>query len=187
MVMSQDGDTAERLRRLRAHGRTTSVWDRHIGIAAGYDVTDLGFNYRIDEPHSALGISRLPRVRDEIQGRAAVAAKYREGLEQIKGIQMCWSAEADLRSAHYAFPVVLRDGAARDGLRAQLAGQGIQSTTYPPLHTLSEYKDAERAGSLERASDFGSSHLSLPIYASMLSGGVDRVVDAIAQASSQVE
>jgi dTDP-4-amino-4,6-dideoxygalactose transaminase len=184
MVMAQDGEAAERMRRLRSHGRTTSVWDRHIGIAAGYDITDLGFNYRIDEPHSALGISRLPRVRKEIEGRAAVAARYREALDQVDGIETCWTAEADQRSAHYAFPVVLPDAAAKDRLRAHLADEGIQATAYPPLHSLSEYKDAQRAGSLDGASDFGSSHLALPIYASMLDGGVDRVVDALGQATS---
>jgi dTDP-4-amino-4,6-dideoxygalactose transaminase len=184
MVMAQDGDVAERLRRLRSHGRTTSVWDRHIGIAAGYDVTDLGFNYRIDEPHSALGISRLPRVREELEARAAVAAKYREALERLEQIDLCWTEESDQRSAHYAFPIVLRDESARDELKARLSEDGVQSTTYPPLHSLSEYKDARSAGSLERASDFGSSHLALPIYASMLEGGVDRVVDAIGRATS---
>jgi dTDP-4-amino-4,6-dideoxygalactose transaminase len=186
MVMAQDGDAAERVRRLRSHGRTTSVWDRHIGIAAGYDVTDLGFNYRLDEPHSALGISRLPRVREEIEGRAAVAAKYREALGQLEGIDLCWTAESDQRSAHYAFPIVMRDGTAKDAMRANLADQGIQTTTYPPLHTLSEYREARNAGSLERASDFGSSHLVLPIYASMLDGRVDRVIDAVGRAIAEI-
>lgn len=184
MVMAQDGDAADRMRRLRSHGRTTSVWDRHIGLEAGYDVTDLGFNYRLDEMHSALGISRLPRVRDEIQGRAEVAARYRDALGRLERIEMCWTAESDERSAHYAFPIVLRDGDARDELRAQLSDQGVQSTTYPPVHSLSEYGEAQTAGSLEHASDFGSSHLALPIYASMIDGGVERVIDALGQATS---
>jgi dTDP-4-amino-4,6-dideoxygalactose transaminase len=185
MVMAQDGEAAERMRRLRSHGRTTSVWDRHIGIAAGYDVTDLGFNYRLDEPHSALGISRLPRVRKEIEGRAAVAAKYRAALDGLEGIELCWSAESDERSAHYAFPIVLRDAAARDEFRSRLSERGVQTTGYPPLHSLSEYRDARTAGSLEHATDFGSSHLVLPIYASLLDGRADRVIEAVEQTITQ--
>ena len=186
MVLAPDGDTAERLRRLRSHGRTTSNWDRHVGIAAGYDVSDLGFNYRLDEPHSALGISRLPRVREEVQRRAAVAAAYRDALGPLEGIDLCWTAESDERSAHYAFPIVLRDAAVRDALRARLSEEGIQTTTYPPLHSLSEYREARRAGSLERASDFGSSHLVLPIYGSMLDGGAEQVVGAIGRAIPEI-
>jgi dTDP-4-amino-4,6-dideoxygalactose transaminase len=186
MVMAQDGDAAELLLRLRSHGRTTSVWDRHVGRAAGYDVTELGFNYRLDEMHAALGISRLRQVRDEIEGRARVAARYREALAEVEGIELCWDAESDKRSAHYAFPLVLRDESARDELRARLSDQGVQTTTYPPLHSLTEYREARAAGSLEHASDFGSSHLVLPIYSSLLDGGADQAIDAVGNAISEI-
>ena len=38
---------------------TSGTWDRHRGHAAGYDVTSLGFNYRMDEPRAALLSARL--------------------------------------------------------------------------------------------------------------------------------
>ncbi len=38
---------------------TSGTWDRHSGRTDTYDVTGLGFNYRLDEPRAALLLSRL--------------------------------------------------------------------------------------------------------------------------------
>jgi dTDP-4-amino-4,6-dideoxygalactose transaminase len=184
MVSGLDGEAVERVRRLRSHGRTTSTWDRHVGAAVGYDVTELGFNYRLDEPHSALGISRLARLDAELAGRCRVARRYREALAETGGMELAWDADADKRSAHYAFPVMLPDADARDDARERLADAEIQTTAYPALHSLSEYRDARRAGSLERAADVGECHLTLPIFGSLSDKRADQVIDALGHALS---
>jgi dTDP-4-amino-4,6-dideoxygalactose transaminase len=186
MVTAGDGEAAERVRRLRSHGRTTSTWDRHVGAAVGYDVIELGFNYRLDEPHSALGISRLGRLDGEIEGRRRVAARYREGLAGLDGIDLSWDERADARAAHYAFPIVLPDADARDRTRAELAEAGIQTTAYPALHSLTEYQEARRAGSLDQADDVGACHLTLPIFGSLSDERVDQVIEALGHALSGV-
>src|SRR5207237_7042062 len=77
MVITDDDELAERIRLLRSHGMTTLTWDRHRGHASGYDVVELGFNYRIDEPRAALAERRLARLEDDNRRRAALAAPYR--------------------------------------------------------------------------------------------------------------
>jgi dTDP-4-amino-4,6-dideoxygalactose transaminase len=77
MVVTDDDDVAARMRLLRSHGMTTLTWDRHRGHAAGYDVVDLGFNYRIDEPRSALARRRLSRLDAENAARAELDARRR--------------------------------------------------------------------------------------------------------------
>ncbi|MGI8632808.1 MAG: DegT/DnrJ/EryC1/StrS family aminotransferase [Solirubrobacterales bacterium] len=54
-AVTNDTDLAERMRLLRSHGMTTLSWQRHKGHASGYDVIDLGFNYRIDEARGGAG------------------------------------------------------------------------------------------------------------------------------------
>ena len=184
MVTALDREAAERVRRLRSHGRTTSTWDRHVGAAVGYDVVELGFNYRMDEPHSALGISRLARLESEIEGRRRVAKRYREGLAGRDGIDLAWDAADDARAAHYAFPVIFPDEEARDDIRERLAEAGIQSTAYPALQTLSTYRDAKGTGSLHRAGDIGACHLTLPIFGSLSDERAEQVIDALGQALS---
>jgi perosamine synthetase len=57
MIITRDGAFAEKLRHIRAFGV-----DRHSGerkIPGVYDVTALGFNYRMNEIESAIGIEQV--------------------------------------------------------------------------------------------------------------------------------
>ena len=62
LVACADERHATRIRSLRSHAMTSGTWDRHRGHAEGYDVLEVGFNYRIDEPRAALAFSRLARA-----------------------------------------------------------------------------------------------------------------------------
>lgn len=62
LVLCRDDDHATRLRLLRSHALTSGTWDRHKGHSIGYDVVDVGFNLRMDEPRAALALSRLEEL-----------------------------------------------------------------------------------------------------------------------------
>jgi dTDP-4-amino-4,6-dideoxygalactose transaminase len=49
MVVARDPVVAQRIRQMRGHGMTKSTLERHRGHAYSYDVTMLGYNYRLDE------------------------------------------------------------------------------------------------------------------------------------------
>ena len=55
-MLTADEELAARVRSLRSHAMTSGTWDRHTGHAASYDVIDVGYNFRLDEPRAALGI-----------------------------------------------------------------------------------------------------------------------------------
>ena len=74
MVTTNRDDLAERIRLLRSHGMTTLTWDRHRGHAASYDVVATGFNYRLDEIHSALGLAQLGKLLENNRRRADLVA-----------------------------------------------------------------------------------------------------------------
>ena len=65
VVLCRDEERAARLKLLRSHALTSGTWDRHRGHSAGYDVVDVGFNLRMDEPRAALALSRLERLDQE--------------------------------------------------------------------------------------------------------------------------
>src|SRR2546423_3226252 len=85
LATTDDHELAARMRLLRSHGMTTLTWDRHRGHAAGYDVVELGYNYRIDEPRATLLARRLERLRGENARRGEIVAAYRRALEDIEG------------------------------------------------------------------------------------------------------
>jgi dTDP-4-amino-4,6-dideoxygalactose transaminase len=177
MVVTDDGDAAARMRLLRSHGMTTLTWDRHRGHAAGYDVADLGFNYRIDEPRAALARRRLARLGAENARRAELDARYRELLAGIAGLTPALAPVPHARLAHHLFTVVLEEGVDRAGFREALAKRGIQTSVhYPPAHRFSIY-----AGDRELlvTDDYGARAVTLPMFATMTSAQQDEVVDAI--------
>ena len=85
MVVTDDDEIAAQVRLLRSHGMTSLTWDRHRGHASGYDVVDLGFNYRIDEPRAAMALQRLSRLDADNARRATAAAAYRAAARAVFG------------------------------------------------------------------------------------------------------
>lgn len=179
MVVTADPDLAAKVRLLRSHGMTSVTWDRHLGYAETYDVVDIGFNFRMDEPHAALALSRIARLDEETATRRARVRRYREALEGQSAITVPWS-EADVaRSSHFAFPILLPDRQVRDRLRSSLAEMGIQTTAYPAITELSAYHTRGDGHCLERSSDVAQRHCVLPLSPLMSEADVDTVVRAV--------
>lgn len=179
MVTSPREDLIEKMRSLRSHAMTSGTWDRHRGHEDSYDIVDIGYNYRMDEPRAALALSRLPRLVDDIEGRRRAVRLYRERLADVDGIELMWNREDVARSSHFAFPVLSTDGAARARMRTGLAEHGVQTTRYPVLHALTEYAPYAAMGSLPNAEAAADRHCALPLSASTSEETVDLVVEAV--------
>jgi dTDP-4-amino-4,6-dideoxygalactose transaminase len=181
-VTTEDDELAERVRLFRSHAMTSSTWDRHRGHDPAYDVVDIGFNYRIDEPRAALGLSRLERLDAAIANRRQRVATYRRLLADVPGIELPFDDGAVERASHFAFPVLLEDRDARDRFRESLRSAGIQTTWYPALHTFSGYSRFAPADGLPAASEAGGRHCALPLSSTTTDAEVEVVVDAVRSA-----
>jgi dTDP-4-amino-4,6-dideoxygalactose transaminase len=179
MVTTAGEELADRVRLFRSHAMTSSTWDRHRGHDPAYDVVDIGFNYRLDEPRAALGLSRLGRLQQGIAARRTVVRAYRERLLDVPGIELVFDAPAVERASHFAFPVLLADRQTRDRFRDELKSNGIQTTWYPALHTFTEYQRYAPAEGLPGALAAADRHCALPLSSTMDEAAVDTVVEAI--------
>lgn len=177
MVVTDDEDLAATVRQLRSHAMTSVTWDRHRGYSRSYDILGVGFNYRLDEPRAALGLSRLPRLADDIEARRRNVVSYRERLSGVSGLELVWDDDAVGASSHFAFPVLLPDRRSRDAFRDGLKGAGIQTTWYPALTQLSEYRGL--SGAARRAESVADRHCALPLSSSMTTDELDAVVEAV--------
>jgi perosamine synthetase len=177
MVVTDDDAVAARMRLLRSHGMTTLTWDRHRGHASAYDVVELGFNYRIDEPRAALGRRRLARLDDDNARRAELDARYREHLAGADGLVPALAPVDGARLAHHLFTVVLDEGVDRTRFRETLATRGVQTSVhYPPAHRFSIHAtDAE----LPVTDAYGERAVTLPMFATMTNDQQNEVVEAI--------
>jgi dTDP-4-amino-4,6-dideoxygalactose transaminase len=179
MVLTADEQLAARVRLLRSHAMTSGTWDRHRGHEDSYDVIDIGFNFRLDEPRAALGLSRLPRVTDAIAHRRAVVRSYRERLGGLDGITLVWDDAAVEAGSHFAFPILFDSAGARAQARNVIAAHGVQTTRYPVLHELTEYAGYAQYGSLPNAEAAADRHLALPLSSHTTPEEIGLVVDAV--------
>jgi dTDP-4-amino-4,6-dideoxygalactose transaminase len=140
MVVTDDDQVAARIKLLRSHGMTSLTWDRHRGHASGYDVVELGFNYRIDEARAALATARLARLDADNALRAGAVEAYWSGLAEVDGLSATMPPVAGGRSANHLFTVVADESLDRDAIRETLAEQRIQTSLhYPPIHRFTAY------------------------------------------------
>lgn len=178
MVVTDDDEAAARMRLLRSHGMTTLSWERHRGHASGYDVVDLGFNYRIDEPRAALARRRLARLDAENARRAVLDARYRELLADVGGLVAALVPPPGAQLSHHLFTVVLDEGIDRTAFRDALAARGVQTSVhYPPAHRFSIYAGA--ATELPVTEAYGARSVTLPMFAGMTTEQQDEVVAAV--------
>ena len=174
MVVAGDDAISRHVRLLRSHAMTSVTWDRHRGHATTYDVVDIGFNYRLDEPRSAMGIRMLASLERDLEHRRALAARYHEGLRGNAEITTPWADDELATAAPWGFAILSDD---REALRRRLTERRIQTTAHPAVTQLSRYRGTAKC---PRAEAFAARHCVVPLSSRMTEDDVDIVASAIA-------
>jgi len=180
LLLTDEDGVAELARGLRSHAMTSGSWDRHNGHAETYDVTGVGFNYRIDEPRSALALSRLGALEREVEERRRLTRMYRERLNGHGGLTVPYTDESVEDSCCYVMPILLRDGDRRAEVCTALRERhGVQTSIhFPPVHRFSAYRERYPV-SLPRTEDASRREVTIPLFAHMSDAQLERVVLAI--------
>jgi dTDP-4-amino-4,6-dideoxygalactose transaminase len=165
MIVTHDGQLAERIRLLRSHGMTTLTWDRHRGHAHAYDVVVPGFNCRLDEVRATVGLVQLRKLEERNAARARIVERYRRLLDGVAGLTIAFGDRID-PAAHHLLVAVLPEGVDRERVQAQMHYGGIQTSVhYPPIHRFSAYADgAGTRRSLPVTDAIADRVLTLPLY-----------------------
>ncbi len=181
MIVTDRDDLAAKMRTSRSHGMTTLTWDRHQGHAFSYDVTDLGYNYRIDEIRSALGLAQLRKLLANNHRRKLITQSYWRHFEN-SGLILPFMT-ADGNSSYHIFPILLPKKVDRKAFMKYLRAQGIQTSIhYPPIHKFSYYQQKYPDVSLPLTEEISQCEVTLPLYPTMSNEQVDLVVSKVKQA-----
>ena len=182
MVVTSDPEVADKVRLARSHGMTTLTWDRHRGHSFSYDVTALGYNYRLDEVRAALGLIQLGKLPGANARRRELTRLYRERLHEITGLTLPFAPELEASACHL-FPAVLPLGTDRAGFMEALAGRGIQTSIhYPPIHRFSHYQNLwppDFDHGLPQTEEVTARLVTLPLFPSMTEAQLESVVAAV--------
>ncbi|MDK2801677.1 MAG: hypothetical protein PWQ70_3296 [Clostridiales bacterium] len=179
MFVTNNDEYAKKARLIRSHGMTTMSFDRFKGHATKYDVVELGYNYRLDNIRSAIGLAQLKKLTADVSKRLELVQAYHQRLSQLDSIIIPFIGK-ETSSSNYIFPIVLKKECkiSRDDFRGALASYGIQTSVhYPAVHEFSIYSD--ESVKLPITEYVTRNEVTLPLYYSMTRNDVNYVCDAI--------
>ncbi len=192
-MLTTDNDLiAKKVRMMRSHGMTTVTLDRHKGHAFSYDVLKQGFNYRIDEIRSAIGIAQLEKLPANNRRRHELKQRYIDRLIDSPMLTIPFNGlhEApDETSVDHIFPILLNTGIDRHRFMTYLKKCGIQSSIhYPPTHKFSYFKN--RWGnnhSLPMTEQVAKREVTLPLFPSLENKDIDYITQSILSYEDRME
>jgi dTDP-4-amino-4,6-dideoxygalactose transaminase len=188
MLVTHDGDLADRVRRLSLHGMSRDAWKRYSDKGSWkYDILEPGFKYNITDIASSMGLVQLRRLPAMQSRRDAIASRYLAELSSVEGLSFARPAErAGDRTSWCMFAAIVEPNAGldRDTLIEELRNRNVgTSVHYIPTHHFSAYRDLSRSP-LPNTDALAKRILSLPLYPTMTDGDVDDVIDAVRESCS---
>jgi len=143
MVVTNSKKIAETIRKQRNHGLSKTLLQRDMSSKPWiYDVSEPGYNYRLDEVRAALGLSQLARINEITKKRVLAAKYYNKKLKNVKGIEI---VNYDGKNNHVYHLYIIRIknafGLTRNEVHEKLIKKSIRTTVhYKPIHLFSYFK-----------------------------------------------
>jgi len=184
-VLTNDPESAERVRRLATHGlvRDPKKLRRYEGPWSS-EMVELGFNYRLSDVHSALGLSQLRRLPAFKARRAELVRRYNAAFAEHADVLETppWPAGCDPCFHLYVLSLTGPLTDRRLDLFMHLREKGIYPQVhYRPVHTQPFYVDRHGADPEDCPVSLDVYHrtLSLPLFPAMSDVDADRVIAAV--------
>jgi perosamine synthetase len=124
MITTNDQTFYERSRRFRNHGQSEKT---------RYIYEDIGYNYRMPDVLSAIGVVQMSRVEDITKKRQGIAAQYNKAFKNIKGLVIPQTAADRTHVFHqYTLRVTSAFKKSRDELKEYLTQKQIGCNIFYP-------------------------------------------------------
>ena len=176
MLTTNSKELYEKLLLIRTHGITKENMGENHGNWY-YEMKELGFNYRLTDFQSALGITQLAKNEKGVERRNEISLIYKKAFQGKIKFQ---DLPNDRYNAHHLFIIEVEN---RKELYDFLHSNGILAQIhYVPVHTMPYYKkigylDAD----LKHAEKYYSRCISLPMYPTLSDKEQDFVIDHVNQ------
>ena len=159
---------------LRTHGITKENVQKNIGEWY-YEMKDLGYNYRLTDIQSALGITQLAKNKKGVERRNEISSKYKK---EFVGKVKFQDLPPGTYNAHHLFIIEVNE---RKQLYDFLKSKGILAQIhYIPVHTLPYYKSIGYSDAdLFNAEKYYSRCISLPMYPTLSNDEQNYVIENV--------
>ena len=159
MLTTNSKELYEKLMLLRTHGITKVNMEENHGNWY-YEMKELGFNYRLTDLQSALGITQLSKNEKGVKRRNEISSIYKKAFEGKIKFQ---DLPKGTYNAHHLFIIEVEN---RKDLYDFLHSKGVLvQIHYVPVHTMPYYKNIGYLDAdLKHAEKYYSNCISLPMY-----------------------
>ncbi|BDW97418.1 aminotransferase DegT [Thalassospira tepidiphila] len=139
VVVTNDSNLAERVRLIRNHGEHVA---HDIGLSQINNI--IGFNFRLGEIESAIGIAQLKKLDKFVATRRRAAERLTQGLKDLAGLETPFVAPDCTHSYYMYFMKVDPEitGVSRNDIHKALVAEGVPGlgTSYANIHLLPMYQ-----------------------------------------------
>ena len=179
MLVTNNEKFATRAKTFRSHGINIDYKTREKNGSWFYEMTDLGYNYRITDFQCALGLSQLNKLDEFITKRNNIAEKYNEAFSEIAGVTPLINYSEDNLNAYHLYVIKVEN---RDSIFKKLRDAGIGvNVHYIPVHLHPYYikELGTSKGDLPIAEQCYEEIISLPIFPSLSLDDINYVVEKV--------
>ena len=193
-VTTNAPELAAGARRLRNHGmerRAETIHNRELGFDGNgevnpwyYEVAEISHNLRASDINCALALSQLRKLDRFVARRRELMAHYTARLARLGSNVRLIAPAPDVQPGWHLCGVLVDFAAAgipRRELMTRLAKRGIGSQVHYIPVNLQPFYRGKGASDLPGARAYYSRALSLPLFATMTTADVDRVIDALGE------
>lgn len=168
MVVTDDEYLADKVRHLSTQAKKDPF---------EYDHDEIGYNYRLTNIHSAMGVAQMEKLEELITIKRQNASLYKDLLSGIKEVYFFWE-DIDVKSNFWFYTIKTGKEHKRPLIEYLLARNIQVRPIWKLLHTLPMYRDY-LAYKIERAVDAYEGCINLPCSVSLTKDDIKFIVESI--------
>lgn len=184
MITTNSDELYAKLKTLRTHG---IIKNESISKRSGrwyMEAHELGYNYRITDIQSAMGIAQLKKLDGFVKRRIAIAKKYDAGLSSLGNLVMLpKTSHKDRKHSWHLYLLRLNQAKiSRRELFDRLWDEGMHlQVHYIPIPAQPFYKKVYKTNvdHYPAAKKYYEETISLPMYPALKDSDIKRVIEAV--------
>ncbi len=175
MLVTNNKSFYNKVKKLKAFGIDKDINQRKK--QGTYDVKSLGFNYRLTDFQSALGLRQIMNYKNNLRKRHSIAKNYLKNLKKIKQIR-CMPYSSDC--SFFVFQIFCKN---RDKLLKNFKNKNIGTSIHyaTPLPLMTYYKKKYQLNDkfFKNSKKYANTNISLPIYPSLKNFEINKIIKVI--------
>ena len=133
MLVTNNSDLFETVKHYAEHGRAST----------GFEISDIGFKYKMSNIQAALGLAQLERADELISKKVQLFEWYSEGLKDLEGISLNKVNTESEKSIYWMSSIIMNKnfGVSRDELMNKLRDRNIDTRPlFPQMSSFRMFK-----------------------------------------------